>query len=243
MTARIGKLTKLDHAINATLSIAYVAAAGGDNVGLVAFSRRIVSYLPPRRGHEQINRVMEALYAIEPQMIEPSYARAFNFFSANCPRRSLVVILTDLVDRDASAELLAHTRKLCLGTSVDRASRHGPRELVRSRPSSTVESTGRSDGEILHQRGRHWNGFGRQGARAGVPRGGVDELVNNNLEVKERGVMKELWMMVVRVPSAASRNLGTVLAADQVNEHLQRALDPFLEVHRQHQPVSAYRDL
>ncbi|HVG17420.1 MAG TPA: DUF58 domain-containing protein, partial [Blastocatellia bacterium] len=58
MTARIGKLTKLDHAINATLSIAYVAAAGGDNVGLLSFSRRVLNYLPPQRGRDQINRLM-----------------------------------------------------------------------------------------------------------------------------------------------------------------------------------------
>src|SRR4029079_13967294 len=49
MTARIGKLTKLDHAVNATLSIGYVAAAGGDNVGIVAFSRRGDSDVPPLR--------------------------------------------------------------------------------------------------------------------------------------------------------------------------------------------------
>ncbi|HSO73955.1 MAG TPA: DUF58 domain-containing protein, partial [Blastocatellia bacterium] len=194
MTARIGKLTKLDHAINATLSIAYVAAAGGDNVGLVAFSRRIVSYLPPRRGHEQINRVMEALYGIEPQMIEPSYARAFNFFSANCHRRSLVVILTDLVDRDASAELLAHTRKLM--------PRHLPLivtigdtdlgELVRSRPSSTVDVYRQAvAGEILHQREEALTRIRHAGGLAlDVPAGRLSlELVNKYLEVKERGLL------------------------------------------------------
>lgn len=194
MTARIGKLTKLDHAINATLSIAYVAAAGGDNVGLVAFSRRIVSYLPPRRGHEQINRVMEALYAIEPQMIEPSYARAFNFFNANCHRRSLAVILTDLVDRDASAELLAHTRKLM--------PRHLPLivtigdtdlgELVRSRPSSTVDVYRQAvAGEILHQREEALARIRHAGGLAlDVPAGRLSlELVNKYLEVKERGLL------------------------------------------------------
>ncbi|MFY9608091.1 MAG: DUF58 domain-containing protein [Blastocatellia bacterium] len=194
MTARIGKLTKLDHAINATLSIAYVAAAGGDNVGLVAFSRRIVSYLPPRRGHEQINRVMESLYGIEPQMIEPSYARAFNFFSANCHRRSLVIILTDLVDRDASAELLAHTRKLM--------PRHLPLivtigdtdlgELVRSRPSSTVDVYRQAvAGEILHQREEALARIRHAGGLAlDVPAGRLSlELVSKYLEVKERGLL------------------------------------------------------
>ncbi|MGA9773468.1 MAG: DUF58 domain-containing protein [Blastocatellia bacterium] len=194
MTARIGKLTKLDHAINATLSIAYVAAAGGDNVGLIAFSRRVTSYLPPRRGRDQINRMMEALYALEPQMIEPSYARAFNFFSANYHRRSLVVILTDLVDRDASAELLAHTSKLM--------PRHLPliitigdtdlRELVRARPATAADVYRQGTAEeILRQREEALTRIRHAGGLAlDVPAGRLSlELVNKYLEVKERGLL------------------------------------------------------
>jgi uncharacterized protein (DUF58 family) len=194
MTARIGKLTKLDHAINATLSIAYVAAAGGDNVGLLSFSRRVLNYLPPQRGRDQINRLMEALYAVEPQMIEPSYARAFNFFSANCHRRSLVVILTDLVDRDASAELLAHTSKLI--------PRHLPliitigdtdlRELVRAKPSSSEDVYRQAMAEeILRQREEALTRIRHAGGLAlDVPAGRLSlELVNKYLEVKERGLL------------------------------------------------------
>jgi uncharacterized protein (DUF58 family) len=194
MTARIGKLSKLDHAVNATLSIAYVAAAGGDNVGLVAFSRRVVSYLPPRRGSDQINRLMEALYSLEPQMIEPSYNRAFNFFSANCHRRSLVVILTDLVDRDASAELLAHTSQLI--------PRHLPliitigdtdlRELVRSEPVNSTDVYRQAVAEeILRQREEALTRIRHAGGLAlDVPAGRLSlELVNKYLEVKERGLL------------------------------------------------------
>jgi uncharacterized protein (DUF58 family) len=192
MTARIGKLTKLDHAVNATLSIAYVAAAGGDNVGLVAFSRRVVSYLPPRRGRDQINLLMEALYSLEPQMIEPSYKRAFNFFGANCKRRSLVVILTDLVDRDASAELLAHTSQLI--------PRHLPliitigdtdlRELVRATPAAAGDVYRQAVAEeILRQREEALMRIRHAGGLAlDVPAGRLSlELVNKYLEVKERG--------------------------------------------------------
>ncbi len=194
MTARIGKLTKLDHAINATLSIAYVAASGGDNVGFVAFSRKVIQYLPPRRGHEQLNLILETLYNIEPQMIEPSYTRAFNFFSANCHRRSLVVILTDLVDRDASAELLTHTSKLI--------PRHLPlivtigdtdlRELVRTKPSKPAEVYRQSVAEeILRQREEALSRIRRAGGLAlDVPAGRLSlELVNKYLEVKERGLL------------------------------------------------------
>lgn len=194
MTARIGKLTKLDHAVNAALSIGYVAAAGGDNIGLVAFSRSVVSYLPPRRGRDQINRLMEALYSLEPQMIEPSYKRAFNFFGANCKRRSLVVILTDLVDRDASADLLAHTSQLI--------PRHLPliitigdtdlREMVRAQPATSGDVYRQAVAEeILCQREEALTRIRHAGGLAlDVPAGRLSlELVNKYLEVKERGML------------------------------------------------------
>jgi uncharacterized protein (DUF58 family) len=194
MTARIGKLSKLDHAINAALSIAYVAASGGDNVGLLAFARRVINYLPPRRGREQINRVMESLYNLEPQLIEPSYARAFNFFSANCKRRSLVIILTDLVDRDASAELLMHTSKLI--------PRHLPlivtigdtdlRELVRTKPNKTADVYQQGVAEdILRQREEALSRIRHAGGLAlDVPAKQLSiALVNKYLEVKERGLL------------------------------------------------------
>ncbi len=194
MTARIGRLTKLDHAVNAALSIGYVAAAGGDNIGLVAFSRRVVSYLPPRRGRDQINRLMEALYSLEPQMIEPSYKRAFNFFGTNCKRRSLVVILTDLVDRDASAELLAHTSQLI--------PQHLPliitigdtdlREMVRGQPATSGDVYRQSVAEeILRQREEALTRIRHAGGLAlDVPAGRLSlELVHKYLEVKERGLL------------------------------------------------------
>ena len=106
MTARIEKETKLDSAVHATLSLFSAAARAGDNAGLVVFGRRIKSYLPPSRGRDHIDAALEALYAVEPEMIEPSYPHAFEFIAANSKRRSLVVLLTDLVDEEGSKELL-----------------------------------------------------------------------------------------------------------------------------------------
>ena len=106
MTARIEKETKLDSAVHATLALFSAAARAGDNAGLIVFGRRIKSYLPPSRGRDHIEAALEALYAVEPEMIEPSYAHAFEFIAANSKRRSLVVLLTDLVDEEGSKELL-----------------------------------------------------------------------------------------------------------------------------------------
>ena len=106
MTARIEEETKLDSAVHATLALISAAARAGDNAGLVVFGRKIKSYLPPSRGRDHIESALEALYAVEPEMIEPSYARAFEFIAANSKRRALIVLLTDLVDEEGSKELL-----------------------------------------------------------------------------------------------------------------------------------------
>lgn len=112
MTARIEGETKFDLAIHAALALMSAAARGGDQAGLAVFGRRVGAYVPPGKGREQLEAVLEATYAVEPEMIEPSYTRAFEFVAANCKRRALVVILTDLVDEEGSRELLHSLRQL-----------------------------------------------------------------------------------------------------------------------------------
>jgi uncharacterized protein (DUF58 family) len=112
MTARIEQETKLDSAVHAALALMSAAARAGDNAGLLVFGRKIKSFLVPSRGRDHMDAALEALYAVEPEMIEPSYSRAFEFIAANSKRRSLVVLLTDLVDEEGSKELLTSLRLL-----------------------------------------------------------------------------------------------------------------------------------
>jgi uncharacterized protein (DUF58 family) len=112
MTARIEQETKLDSAVHAALALMSAAGRAGDNAGLLVFGRKIKSFLPPSRGREHMDAVLESLYAVEPEMIEPSYSRAFEFIAANSKRRSLVVLLTDLVDEEGSKELLESLKLL-----------------------------------------------------------------------------------------------------------------------------------
>ena len=194
MTARIEKLTKLDNAINAALSIAYVALYGGDNIGLLTFCRKVITFLPPKHGHEQLNQVMEGLYGVKPQLIEPNYPRAFNFVEANCRKRSLVIILTDLIDRESSNELLTYTQGLI--------PRHLPlivaigdndlRGLVKQEPRSVSDVYRQSVAEeLLQQREEALARIVRLGGLAlDVPAGRLSfELVNKYLEVKARGLI------------------------------------------------------
>lgn len=112
MTARIENETKLDSAVHAALALMSAAARAGDNAGLLVFGRKIKSFLPPGRGHDHMDAALEALYSVEPEMIEPSYSHAFEYIAANSKRRSLVILITDLVDEEGSKELLTSLRLL-----------------------------------------------------------------------------------------------------------------------------------
>jgi len=112
MTAPAGELDKLDHAVNAALMLAWVAQAYGDRVGLMTFDDRVTSFIKPERGSMQLRRITEALYAIKAEYVEPDFGHAFTHLSLRLGRRSMVVVLTDLQDLEASKELVAHSLRL-----------------------------------------------------------------------------------------------------------------------------------
>ena len=194
MTARIENETKLDSAVHATLALFSAAARAGDNSGLVVFGRRIKSYLPPGRGHDHIDAALEALHGVEPEMIEPSYPHAFEFIAANSKRRSLVVLLTDLVDEEGSKELLTSLHILrprhlpLVVTIADR----DLKAVVRQTPSSVKELFTQSVAEeiIYHREAalrlvESLGGLALDVTAAAL----APALLETYLRVKERGLL------------------------------------------------------
>lgn len=112
MATEVHGLTKLDRALNTSLLLAYVAALRGDRVGLLAFSDRVLAYLPPRRGRRAFHALLEALYNLPAEPVEPDFDRAFRFLATRQMRRSLLVLFTDLTDRDVSSALVQHLTRL-----------------------------------------------------------------------------------------------------------------------------------
>jgi uncharacterized protein (DUF58 family) len=108
-------LTKLDYALNAALLLAYVASLRGDRVALLAYADDVRAFVPPRRGRRALLATVQTLYNLKPEPVEPDHGRAFDFLSKRNLRRSLVVLFTDLSDRESSPALASH---------VLRAARH-----------------------------------------------------------------------------------------------------------------------
>jgi len=180
--------------VHAALALLSAAARAGDNVGLLVFCRKIMSYLPPSRGREHVDAALEALHAIEPEMIEPSYARAFEFVATNSKRRSLVVLLTDLVDEESSKELLTSLRLLRprhLPLVVTIASRD-LRAVVNNAPATVSDLFTQSVAEeILYQREAALRLVESQGGLAlDVTAAALaPALLEKYLQIKERGLL------------------------------------------------------
>jgi uncharacterized protein (DUF58 family) len=104
-------LTKLDHALNAALLLAYVASQRGDKVALLAYVDDVRAFVPPQRGRRALLATVGALYNLRAEPIEPDHARAFDFLGQRNLRRSLVVLFTDLSDSESSASLAANVMR------------------------------------------------------------------------------------------------------------------------------------
>ena len=194
MTGRIGEETKFDTALHASLALMSACARAGDNCGLVVFGRRIRKYLPPKRGAEHLDAVLEALHDLEPEMIEPSYARAFQFIASNSKKRSFVVILTDLIDKDSSKELI-NSLRLLRPRHLPLVATIGDRDLnaAVSQPPQDIKQvfTQSAAEEIIHQRESALRLVETLGGLALDVTGQTlaPKLLETYLKVKERGLL------------------------------------------------------
>ncbi len=108
MASHLDYMTKLDHAINASVLLTYVSAQSQDRVGVMAFADEVVAYMPPGKGAGQLPLVLDQLYPLQPRAVESDYRGAFTYLAQRLRKRSLIVIFTDLIDPESSRRLLDH---------------------------------------------------------------------------------------------------------------------------------------
>ncbi|NLQ04517.1 DUF58 domain-containing protein [Cylindrospermopsis raciborskii] len=112
MTANVQGLKRYDWGLNTTLSLALAGLHRGDRVGVGVFDSQLHTWIPPERGQNHLNRLIDRLTPIEPVLVESDYLNAITYVVKQQTRRSLVVLITDLVDVTASHELLVALCKL-----------------------------------------------------------------------------------------------------------------------------------
>jgi uncharacterized protein (DUF58 family) len=80
------------------LMLSYVALQRGDSGGLVCFTDHIHTFVPPRGGRQQMNRLLHASFDRFPRLVESRYDEAFLYLGKQCRKRSLVVLVTNVID-------------------------------------------------------------------------------------------------------------------------------------------------
>jgi uncharacterized protein (DUF58 family) len=194
MTAPAGQLTKLDHAVNAALLLGWLAQQQGDRVGLIAFTDQVDSFLAPQRGPTQVNRLNEALYGVRAQYVEPDFGEAFGQLARRVSRRSLVVVLTDVLDPGASRELVSQAlwlsaRHLVLVVAMEDPALVAARDAPIDRSARAYEWAAAE--ELLATRRQSFEALRRGGVLGlDVPAGKLSPaLVEQYLELKERALL------------------------------------------------------
>ncbi|MCF8216558.1 MAG: DUF58 domain-containing protein [Chlorobium sp.] len=78
--------------------LAFSAVQNNDKVGLVIFTDRVETYIPPGKGRQQVLQILEALFGMQPQHTKTDIDAALSFVSHIRKRQAIVFLLSDLLD-------------------------------------------------------------------------------------------------------------------------------------------------
>lgn len=115
MCEPVDGLPRIDRAVSAALTCAYVVLKGGDKVALFGFAQRPQIMTPFIGDARAFHRLQSAAAGLDYQAAEPNFTLALATLTSKLKRRSLVVLFSDFTD-PTSAELMVES----LGRLVDK---------------------------------------------------------------------------------------------------------------------------
>jgi uncharacterized protein (DUF58 family) len=194
LRARVDGPSKLDYAVNAALSLAHVALLSGDNVGLLAYGRRIQQRLPPGRGSAHLRLLVEELALVHSEMNEADHLFATDTLFAAQKRRSLVVWLTDLAETPTTPDVIEGAMQISRRHLVlfGVISQPELRALGRAVPRTVKEMYEHAAAiEMIHRRELLLRRLRQQGILALELQPGMlaTGVINRYLDVKERSLL------------------------------------------------------
>jgi uncharacterized protein (DUF58 family) len=194
MTNEAAGLSLLDHSLNAMLMLSYVALRQGDSVGMLTFSDEIHDFIPPRGGMNQMNRLLHSSYDRFPELVESRYDLAFRYLASHCQKRSLVILITNVIDEVNSTQIDRYLsnlvgRHLPLGVLLRDRNLFDAVEIEHPEEEQLWRAAAAAD--ILLWRHQVLSDLKRQGVLAldVFPEQMTAPLINRYLEVKARHLL------------------------------------------------------
>jgi uncharacterized protein (DUF58 family) len=109
MTQLAAGVPRFEYALSAATLLASVAVQAGDQVGLLLFDNELRAFVAPSRGDKAMRSIRQALIPAHATLTEPDYASAFRTLATRHRKRSLIVLITDVIDPRSSQAVIAHT--------------------------------------------------------------------------------------------------------------------------------------
>lgn len=186
--------SKLDHAVNAALSLSQIASQHGDRVGLLAYGRSIQQSLAPGRGPQHLRRVVETLAHVRTESVEADHARAARTLLQKQTRRSLVVWITDFAETPVTPDVIQYAAQLAKRNLVLFAAISQPdlAVIARAAVQSETEMFRQTAAlEIVSRRDLLLRNLRQTGVLALdlVPGGVTASIVNEYLRIKDRNML------------------------------------------------------
>jgi uncharacterized protein (DUF58 family) len=184
-------LPKLDHAINASLLLAYVALKTGDRVGLFAFDEKVRLFAEPQGGVQSFGRLQRQTSSLRYSRAETNFTLSLLELGRKLRRRSLVVVLTDFVDTVTAELMVENLGRLGRGhvvvfvalrdVALDALAAARPVDLDAMSRAVTAHDLARERDVVLAR-------LRRRGVQCleGAPAAISSQLINRYLDVKRR---------------------------------------------------------
>ena len=188
------RLSKLDYAVNAALSLAQVATQCGDRVGLLAYGRTIQQHVPAGRGAVHLRAIVDCLAQVHAEPSEADHSRAVRLLLTGQSRRCLVVWITDFAETPTTPEVIEYAMQMTKRHLVVFTAMNQPdlTVLARTTPQHTDDMYRHAAAlEIVHRRDLLLRGLRQRGIFAFelVPGLLASSLVNQYLDIKERNLL------------------------------------------------------
>ena len=112
MAARVGPLTRADHAVNAAVLAAYYCNRAEDRTGLLAFSASVDNGVYQGRGASHLAEITRFATGVSPEYLPSDYRTLAAHLRRRLRSRTLVILFTALPERGDHGELLEAVRLL-----------------------------------------------------------------------------------------------------------------------------------
>lgn len=106
MAARVEQITRLDHAVNASVLISYICNRMEDKTGIVAFDTSVDKGLPGGRGAAHLRAITAYVTQLEAAYRHTDYLALAASLRRRLHHRTLILILTVLPEREERFDLL-----------------------------------------------------------------------------------------------------------------------------------------